>query len=116
MAYGIAHSLWRFVRFSTPNTQQGEFKNAINNFLACFLAFLCMRALKTPQEPQRPHTKNKKGRVARSVRRASLLYMYIVGRISRKTSDSTDKSNGQNPLDIAVTNALELLRGQNFEN
>jgi hypothetical protein len=39
-----------------------------------------------------------------------------VGRISRKTSDSTDKSNGQNPLDIAVTNALELLRGQNFEN
>jgi hypothetical protein len=34
------------------------------------------------------------------------------------TSDSTEKSNGQNPLDIAVcvTNALELLRGQNFEN
>ena len=26
-----------------------------------------------------------------------------------------DKLNGQNPLDIAVTNALELLRGQNFE-
>jgi hypothetical protein len=39
-----------------------------------------------------------------------------VGTISRKTSDSTDKSNGQNLLDIAVTNALELLRGQNFEN
>ena len=36
--------------------------------------------------------------------------------ISRKTSDSTDKLNGQNPLDVAVTNALELLRGQNFEN
>jgi hypothetical protein len=39
-----------------------------------------------------------------------------VGTISRKTSDSTDKCNGQNLLDIAVTNALELLRGQNFEN
>jgi hypothetical protein len=39
---------------------------------------------------------------------------YIVGTISRKTSDSTDKCNGQNLLDIAVTNALELLRGQNF--
>jgi hypothetical protein len=35
---------------------------------------------------------------------------------SRKTSDSTDKFNGQNPLDIAITNALGLLRGQNFEN
>jgi hypothetical protein len=31
-----------------------------------------------------------------------------IGTISRKTSDSTDKSNGQNLLDIAVTNALEL--------
>jgi hypothetical protein len=30
MAYGIWHSLWRFVRFSTPN--KGEFKNAINIF------------------------------------------------------------------------------------
>jgi hypothetical protein len=40
----------------------------------------------------------------------------VLGTISRKTSDSTDKFNGQNPLDIAVTNALELLRGQNFEN
>jgi hypothetical protein len=39
-----------------------------------------------------------------------------IGTISRKTSDSTDKFNGQNPLDIAVANALELLRGQNFEN
>jgi hypothetical protein len=39
-----------------------------------------------------------------------------IGTISRKTSDSTDKLNGQNPLDIAVTDALELLRGQNFEN
>jgi hypothetical protein len=39
-----------------------------------------------------------------------------LGTISRKTSDSTDKCNGQNLLDIAVTNALELLRGQNFEN
>jgi hypothetical protein len=39
-----------------------------------------------------------------------------IGTISRTTSDSTDKSNGQNLLDIAVTNALELLRGQNFEN
>ena len=39
-----------------------------------------------------------------------------LGTISRKTIDSTDKLNGQNPLDIAVTNALELLRGQNFEN
>jgi hypothetical protein len=39
-----------------------------------------------------------------------------VGTISRKTSDSTDKFNGQNLLDIAVTNALEILRGQNFEN
>jgi hypothetical protein len=38
------------------------------------------------------------------------------GTISRKTSDSTDKFDGQNLLDIAVTNALELLRGQNFEN
>lgn len=42
--------------------------------------------------------------------------VFIVGTISRKTSDSTDKCNGQNLLDIAVTNALELLRGQNFEN
>ena len=33
-----------------------------------------------------------------------------------KRADSTDKCNGQNLLDIAVTNALELLRGQNFEN
>jgi hypothetical protein len=40
----------------------------------------------------------------------------LIGTISRKTSDSTDKCNGQNLLDIAVTNALELLRGQNFEN
>jgi hypothetical protein len=39
----------------------------------------------------------------------------LVGTISRKTSDSTDKFNGQNLLDIAITNALELLRGQNFE-
>jgi hypothetical protein len=29
-----------------------------------------------------------------------------------KTSDSTDKFNGQNPLDIAIANVLELLRGQ----
>jgi hypothetical protein len=41
--------------------------------------------------------------------------------ISRKTSDSKDKFNGENPLDIAITNcaianALELIRGQNFEN
>jgi hypothetical protein len=43
-------------------------------------------------------------------------YSPKVGTISRKTSDSTDKYNGQNLLDIAVTNALELLRGQNFEN
>jgi hypothetical protein len=35
---------------------------------------------------------------------------FLVG-TSRKTSDSTDKFNGQNPLDIAVTSALELLRG-----
>jgi hypothetical protein len=40
----------------------------------------------------------------------------MVGTISRKTSDSTDKFNGQNPIDIAITNAIELLRGQNFEN
>jgi hypothetical protein len=40
----------------------------------------------------------------------------LIGTISRKTSDSTDKCNSQNLLDIAVTNALELLRGQNFEN
>jgi hypothetical protein len=40
----------------------------------------------------------------------------VIGTISRKTSDSTDKCNGQNLLDIDVTNALELLRGQNFEN
>jgi hypothetical protein len=40
----------------------------------------------------------------------------ILGTISRKTSDSTEKFNGQNPLNIAVTNALEFLRGQNFEN
>jgi hypothetical protein len=39
-----------------------------------------------------------------------------IGTISRKTSDSMDKFNGQNPLEIAITNALELLRGQNFEN
>jgi hypothetical protein len=39
-----------------------------------------------------------------------------VGTISRKTSDSTDKFNGPNLLEIAATNALELLRGQNFEN
>ena len=39
-----------------------------------------------------------------------------LGTIPRKTSDPTDKSNGQNLLGIAVTNALELLRGQNFEN
>jgi hypothetical protein len=32
----------------------------------------------------------------------------ILGTISRKTSDSTDKCSGQNLLDIAVTNALEL--------
>jgi hypothetical protein len=38
------------------------------------------------------------------------------GTISRKTSDSTDKPNGQNSLDIAIANALELLRGQNYEN
>jgi hypothetical protein len=46
------------------------------------------------------------------------LYKYksMLGTISRETSDSTDKCNGQNLLDIAVTNALELLRGQNFEN
>jgi hypothetical protein len=42
--------------------------------------------------------------------------LYVVGTISRKTSDSTDEFNDQNPLDIAVTNALELLRGQNLEN
>jgi hypothetical protein len=35
----------------------------------------------------------------------------LLGTISRKTSDSTDKFNGQNPLDIAIANALELLRG-----
>jgi hypothetical protein len=40
----------------------------------------------------------------------------VLGTISRKTSDSTDKFNGQNPLDIAIANAFELLRGQNFEN
>jgi hypothetical protein len=39
----------------------------------------------------------------------------VLGTISRKTSDSTDKFNGQNPLDIAIANALELLRGHNFE-
>jgi hypothetical protein len=44
------------------------------------------------------------------------LTFLLVGTISRKTSDSTGKCNGQNLLDIAVTNALELLRGQNFEN
>jgi hypothetical protein len=44
------------------------------------------------------------------------LIRLTVGTISRKTSDSTDKFNGQNPSDIAITNALELLRGQNFEN
>jgi hypothetical protein len=40
----------------------------------------------------------------------------MLGTISRKTSESTEKFNGKNPLDIAITNALELLRGQNFEN
>jgi hypothetical protein len=38
-----------------------------------------------------------------------------VGTISRKTSGSTDESNGQSPLDIAVENTPGLLRGQNFE-
>jgi hypothetical protein len=38
------------------------------------------------------------------------------GTTSRKTSNSTEKLNGQNPLGIAIANALELLRGQNFEN
>jgi hypothetical protein len=37
-------------------------------------------------------------------------------KILRKSTNSTDKSNGQNPLDIAITNAHEQLRGQNFEN
>jgi hypothetical protein len=40
----------------------------------------------------------------------------LLGTISCKPSSSTDKFNGQNPLDIAVKNVLELLRGQNFEN
>jgi hypothetical protein len=52
----------------------------------------------------------------KSVRTFRLYVVLVIGTISRKTSDSTDKLNGQNPLDIAVTNALELLRGQNFEN
>jgi hypothetical protein len=39
-----------------------------------------------------------------------------IGTISRKTSDSTVEFNGRNPLGIAVTNALELLRGHHFEN
>ena len=48
------------------------------------------------------------------------VYMKLC-QIPRKTSDSKDKFNGENPLDIAITNyaianALELLRGQNFEN
>jgi hypothetical protein len=53
-----------------------------------------------------PHITDKKSKID---------FPYL-GTISRKTSDSTDKFNGQNPLDIAITNALELLRGQNFEN
>jgi hypothetical protein len=40
----------------------------------------------------------------------------LQGTVSRKTSESTDKFNGQNPLNVAMTNALEFLRGQNFEN
>jgi hypothetical protein len=51
-----------------------------------------------------------------AVPKAVLLLNPEVGTISRKTSGSTEKFNGQNPLDIAVTNALGLLRGQNFEN
>jgi hypothetical protein len=45
----------------------------------------------------------------------SVLFWPPIGTISRKTSGSTGKFNGQYPLDIAVTNALQLLRGQNFE-
>ena len=37
----------------------------------------------------------------------------VVFPISRKTSGSTEKNNGQNPSHTAVTNAIELLRGQN---
>jgi hypothetical protein len=43
-------------------------------------------------------------------------FFLSLGTISRKTSDSTDKFNGKTPLDIAVTNALGLLRGQTSEN
>jgi hypothetical protein len=48
--------------------------------------------------------------------RPSYVHNQLAGTISRKTSDSTDESNSQNPLDIVIANALELLRGQNFEN
>jgi hypothetical protein len=45
------------------------------------------------------------------------MYLYLVlDIISRKTSGSTDNINGQNLSGIAVKNALELLRGQNFKN
>jgi hypothetical protein len=36
----------------------------------------------------------------------------VPGTISRKTCDSTAKFNGQKPLDTAIANALDLLRGQ----
>jgi hypothetical protein len=36
--------------------------------------------------------------------------------LTDKTSDSTDKFNCQNQLDIAVANALELLRGPTLLN
>jgi hypothetical protein len=54
--------------------------------------------------------------VGKTATRVSAKCAMRVGTISRKTSDSTDKLNGQNPLDIAIPNALGLLRGQSFEN
>jgi hypothetical protein len=70
--------------------------------------------MSTSSWPLAVRTTGLQGRAAISHRVASRISE--VGTISRKTSDSTDKFNGQNPLDIAITNALELLRGQNFEN
>jgi hypothetical protein len=69
-----------------------------------------------PSTPMTQRTADSGLRRLRRLRRLLVVGLLQLGTISRKTSDSTDKSNGQNPFDIAITNALELLRGQNFEN
>jgi hypothetical protein len=63
-----------------------------------------------------PSPQGARGTWERAKPRRPRRLVVVVGTISRKTSESTEKFNGQNLLDIAVTNALELARGQNFEN